>query len=263
MIGIVEKKNMSVFKKAIGLCIALTALVACGEKKVSDSKNLTMLTAADNPPFEFYQTGDDTKEIVGYDIDLAKKIADYLGYTLEIKDVDFSGIIPGLMHGRADFAMAGISATDERKKNVDFSDPYYSANNFILTKSGSDFVQRTKYENNQVGVQLGSTQEEFAKLWVGSRPGVKIISLNKLGDIVQEVLAGRLDGAIMEETPANAYMNSSENKLAIFPLQGNQDGASAIAFPKGSAKRDEFNQALQALKDSGFMDELAKKWLKK
>ena len=97
-------------------------------------RKLVMVTSADYPPYEFRNTATGNNEIIGFDVDIAKYITKELGYQLEIRDTDFSGIIPALQSKRADFAMAGMTPTAERKKNVDFSNIYYEAKNTIVTK---------------------------------------------------------------------------------------------------------------------------------
>ena len=97
-------------------------------------RKLVMVTSADYPPYEFRNTATGNNKIIGFDVDIAKYITKELGYQLEIRDTDFSGIIPALQSKRADFAMAGITPTAERKKNVDFSTIYYEAKNTIVAK---------------------------------------------------------------------------------------------------------------------------------
>jgi len=254
---------MNIFYKSLRLCLALLCLTACPKKPKEVGSTLVMLTAADNPPFEYYETGGDSNKVVGYDIDLANKIAEYLGYKLEVQDVDFSGIIPGVMHGRGDFVMASLSPTAERKKSVDFSNTYYSSRDVMVTKADSDFAKRQDYTGTTVGAQLGTTQEQAAKIWIAAHPGAKLTAVNKLGDLIQEVLAGRVDAAIIEETLADAYLKNNERTLVVTPLREATGEGSAIAFPQNSPLREKFNEALQHLKKIGFMDELAAKWLKK
>ncbi len=245
------------------LCVPLV-LCGCGEdQKSSDKNTLIMLTSADSPPFEFYRTGaGGNAEIVGFDIDLAKRIGEHLGLKIEVRDSDFAGLIPALQAGRADFAMAYLSPSKERSANVDFSTGYYSAVNVIVVRKDNDFTTREKFADQKLGVQLGSTQEQFARVWVQSKPGLEVVPLNKVGDIVQELIIGRFDAAIIEETPARAYVKKYADKLEIHPLQG-KGTEYAIAFAKGSPLVGKFNQAIEHLKSSGYMDELAQKWLKK
>ena len=122
-----------------------------------------MVTSADYPPYEFRDTATGKNEIIGFDIDIAKYITKELGFELEISDTDFNGIIPALQSRRADFAMAGMTPTEERQKNVDFSDIYYEAKNTIVALKGSKLNSPEDLAGKNVGVQLGSTQEKAAK----------------------------------------------------------------------------------------------------
>lgn len=238
-------------------------LVACGEdekKQATSDKKLIMVTSGDYPPFEFFSTAEGASELVGFDIDVAKRLAEYLGYELEIRDIDYASIIPALKSGRASFAMAGINPTEERAKSVDFSQPYYFMNNVLIHRLDNDFIRRHDYEGVKITVLLGSTQEQFAKVWAESHPGVKIIPMNRTGDAIQEVIVGRADGAILDETPAMAYVHKNTTKLTVKTLEGESYG-NVIAFPKGSPLVEDFNRALAHLRDIGALDEIIKKWL--
>lgn len=224
----------------------------------NSGRKLTMVTSADYPPYEFRKTGGGAGgEIVGFDVDIAKYITRELGYELEIKDTDFSGIIPALQSGRADFAMAGMTPTAERRKNVDFSDIYYEAKNTIVTKKGANLTTLESLSGKRVGVQLGSTQEKFAKEKV---KGAKIVALNKTGDLIQEIKANRIDGAIIEDTIAKGFVaNNPTLEFNTVPSSAEEAG-SAIAFPKGSPLVQPFNNILQRMKQTGEIDALVKKW---
>jgi polar amino acid transport system substrate-binding protein len=219
-------------------------------------RKLIMVTSADYPPYEFRKTGAGG-EIVGFDVDIAKYITRELGYELEIRDTDFSGIIPALQSGRADFAMAGMTPTPERRQNVDFSDIYYEAKNTIVAKKGSNLTEITNLSGKRVGVQLGSTQEKFAKENI---KGAKIASLNRTGDLIQEIKANRIDAAIIEDTIARGFIaNNPDLEFNAIPSSPEEAG-SAIAFPKGSPLVQPFNSILQRMKQTGEIEALVKKW---
>ena len=219
-----------------------------------------MVISADFPPFAFFDTNKTPPKIVGFDIDIAKRIGDYLGYEIEVKDVEFSVLIPSLQSGRADFAMSGITPTEERAKSVAFSQPYYFMNNMLVHKQDNDFVSREDFEGKRVAATLGTTQEEFAKSWAAEHPGVTIVILNRANDAIQELLSGRVDGVILDETPAGAFVSKNSKLLTMQNLEG-ESFASAIAFPKNSKHVDEFNRALNHLNETGELDEIIKKWL--
>jgi ABC-type amino acid transport substrate-binding protein len=221
----------------------------------SGGKTLTMATSADYPPYEFIDTSSGSQEIIGFDVDIAKYITGKLGYQLQINNIDFNGLIPALQSNRADFVMAGMTPTAERKQNVDFSDIYFEAKNTIVSKKGSGLNNNAALNGKKVGVQLGSIQEGVAK----KIQGATVVQLNRINEIVQEIKAGRIDAAIMEDTVAQGFITANpELEFTVIPNEG--EAGSAIAFPKGSPLLAEFNPVLQEMKSSGEIEKLVNKW---
>ncbi|OLS35952.1 ABC transporter substrate-binding protein [Alkalihalophilus pseudofirmus] len=217
---------------------------------------LIMATSADYPPYESVDL--ESGEIVGFDIDIANHIAGELGYELEIQDVDFNGLIPAMEAGRADFVLAGMTPTEERKENVDFSDIYYEAQNLIVSKEDQGLSAVEDLEGLTVGVQLGSIQEGEAED-LAEEIGFNVEKRDRIPELIQELLAGRLDAILMEDTVAAGYMES-QSGLAQFEVPSEELAGSAIAFPKGSELVEPFNDKLNEMIDSGLMDELIIKW---
>lgn len=214
-----------------------------------------MATSADYPPYEFVDSSSGNQEIVGFDVDIAKAITEELGYELEIQNIDFNGLIPALQAKRADFVMAGMTPTEERKQNVDFSDIYYEAQNTIVTVKGSGLTTAASLNGKTVGVQLGSIQEGAAK----EIQGANVKPLNRINEMIQELKAGRVDALIMEDTVAEGYItNNPDLELNVIPNEG--ESGSAIAFPKGSELTPEFNRVLSEMESSGKIEELVNKW---
>jgi len=221
----------------------------------SGGKTLTMATSADYPPYEFIDTSSGSQEIIGFDVDIAKYITDKLGYQLQINNIDFNGLIPALQSKRADFVMAGMTPTAERKQNVDFSDIYFEAKNTIVSKKESGLNTTAALNGKKVGVQLGSIQEGVAK----KIQGANVVQLNRINEIVQEIKAGRIDAAIMEDTVAQGFITANPDlEFNVIPNEG--EAGSAIAFPKGSPLLAEFNPVLQEMKSSGEIEKLVNKW---
>lgn len=240
-------------------CATLAISVISGvriDRVAAQGQKLVMVTSADYPPYEFRNTATGNNEIIGFDVDIAKYITQKLGYGLEVRDTDFSGLIPALQSKRADFAMAGMTPTAERKKNVDFSDIYYEAKNTIVARKGSNFKTPESLAGKSVGVQLGSTQEKAAQKF----QNVKIKQLNRTAEIIQEVKAGRIDAAVIENTIATGFVaNNPDLEFNTIP-SSTEEAGSAIAFPKGSNLVDDFNGVLAQMKQSGEIDNLVKKW---
>ena len=221
---------------------------------------LTMITSPDYPPYEFYDTRDGKRQIVGFDIDIANYIASELGFTLKVAETDFNGLIPALQANRADFVMAGMTPTPERRKNVDFSMVYYEAKDTIVSPKDSNITQPEDLSGKKVGVQLGTIQEENAKKIAVKVPGVQIKRLNRVPQIIQEIQSRRIDAAIIEDNVARGSIQVNPNlQLHVIPSVEGASG-SAIAFPKGSPLVEPFNKVLQQMKDNGELEKLAKRW---
>ncbi|GAB4213325.1 MAG: transporter substrate-binding domain-containing protein [Synechococcales cyanobacterium] len=233
----------------------MTACSPQTDQTSSAAPVLTMATSADFPPYGYVDTSSGTEKIIGFDIDIATTIATQLGYTLEITNIDFNGLIPALLSKRADFVMAGMVPTAERKENVDFSNIYYEAKSSIVSKQGSGLSTEASLNGRKVGVQLGSVEEETAK----QISGATIIPLNSLGSIVQEIKIGRIDAAIIENTVAKAYV-SINSGLEFHTIASNGETGSAIAFPKGSELTKKFNLELQKMQSSGIIEQLINTW---
>lgn len=247
--------------RLIPLFMALLCLQSCEERQnTSQGKEhtLNLVTSADNPPFEFHRTESDNREITGFDIDLAQALATLLNANLEIKDMDFNSLIPALQAGRAEFAMAALAVTDERKKNVDFSDPYYETKIALITSAGRSFPKDSDLKDKKIGVQLGSTHEQVLKDIQKKYPTLEMTSLNRLGELVQELRAGRINAVLTEESVAKAYVGSHKD-IDYNLLQGYQ-GAFAIALPKDSIWLEKINAALKTLESNGTLEKLKEKW---
>lgn len=253
------------FKRFFPLLTLATVVTLCGCNKSHDEENqsknavLTMGTSADMPPFEFFRTGEGGPHITGFDVEVAQALGKELGLEVRIKDMDFSALIPALQAGRVDFVMASMTPTPERRKNVDFSDAYLRLPVAVISKEGVTITKTDHMKNKRVGVQFGSTHEQMLKELVKRDSSIKVASLNKLGELVQELQAGRVDGVLMETSAANSYVKSHPG-LVSNELKSQKVDFS-IAFPKGSAWREKFNSALDKDSMQKKIDELRKKWI--
>lgn len=224
----------------------------------AEKKVLKMGTSADFPPFEFVDTAKG-EDIIGFDVDLANAITKKLGYELEIQDMDFAGLIEALKSKRVDIVLSGMSATDERRKSVDFSDIYYTADQMIVYKNESALKSVEDLAGKTVGVQTGSIQEEKANE-IKKTTDIKIESRNRVPEIVQEVKAGRFDAIVLEDAIAKGYLEKNKD-LAGFTLEGDEENGFAIAFPKGNDELvAEFNKVIAEMKENGELEKLSVKW---
>lgn len=239
------------------LMMSAVLLGACSQEtegEATELKTLVMGTSADYFPYEFVDTANGDA-IVGFDIEIAETITERLGYELKIEDMDFGSLLGALNSGRVDFVMAGMTPTEERKENANFSDIYLSATNLIMTKDES--LQAIEdLSGKKIGVQTASIQENIAK---EQAPDAELVSLNKIPEIVQELNTGRIDAMVIEDTVAQKYLDQDDS-LYTFALKEDGEKGSAAAFKLDDELRDQFNEELNKMMASGEIDELVKKW---
>lgn len=217
---------------------------------------LVMGTSADFPPFEFV---DEEGNIVGFDIDIARYIADKYGYELVIKDIAFEGLIPALQAGEIDMIVAAMTITPEREEVVDFSIPYYNASQGILIRADSpDITSIEDLYGKTIGVQAGTTGEAWAEENLGEN--CTIIAYQRIYDAVTALRAGYIDALILDEPVANYYDKAAEDiKKASYVIDtGERYG---IAVREGDTELlEKINAALEELIHSEYYDTLIATW---
>jgi arginine/lysine/histidine transporter system substrate-binding protein len=246
------------------MILTLVVLAACGQgnkdgangEKTGDNKILTMATSADFAPFE---SRDPSGKVEGFDIDLANAIAKELGYKLEIKDMKFDGLIGAIQAKRVDMVLAGMSATEKRKQNVDFSTAYNHSGEMFITLKDSKIKTIDDLKGKTVGVQLGTIQEEGAKT-LQKKVDFTIKPLDNATTLIQELLSNRIQVAYMDKSVAIGYVK--EQGLAGFDDPTTSSPGMAVAFPKGSDLTDDVNKVLKDMEENGKLQELKDKWLK-
>ena len=213
-----------------------------------------MSTNAGFEPFE-YMEGDEYK---GIDIEIANKIAEKMGQTLEIHNVEFKTVITEVQSGKAQFAAAGISITDERKEQVDFSDTYFVATQSIIVLKDSDIKSRTDLEGKKVGVQEGTTGDEFCKNEDGSSD-IQVgetVRYNTGMEAVADLIKGRIDAVVIDDFPATKLVERySDNVVKLEDALTQEDYA--ITVKKGDTETLKvINEVLKEMKENGELDAL-------
>lgn len=222
---------------------------------------LVMGTSADFPPYESHQLVNGEDKIVGFDVDIAQAIADGLGVKLRIEDMKFDGLIAALQSGKIDMIVAGMTPTPERAKSVDFSDLYYNGKQVLVVKKDNNTIKSVSdLKGKKLDAQLGTTSEKAAR----SIKGATVIPIDKVSTEVMEVKTGKVDGMVVEQTVAAAYLKENPDlKMVEIPELKSEEGA-AIAVKKGDkVLLNEINKILKQLKDSGEYDKLIDKWFRK
>ena len=184
-------------------------------------------------PFEFYMTGEDGKEYeAGFEMDLARQIAEDLGVELEIADQQFNGLITALQVGEVDLVISGMTATEERRNAVDFSDTYYVGEQPFVVRE-ADVEKYKTYDDikgKMVGAQLGTIQQTILETQF---PECESLLLPKVPTLLMELLGGNIEGVICSRIVATSYMNIYDGlAFAEIPVDSNKNGV-GVAVAKG------------------------------
>ncbi|MBR7797592.1 transporter substrate-binding domain-containing protein [Agaribacter marinus] len=262
-------KQLSILFVMLGI---ISLLVACGssegdaEKEGDSSKNAdesglkdiyTVASDTSFVPFEFKEDG----EYVGFDIELIKAIADEVGFEIELETTNFDGIIPGLQTGSFDIAVAGISIKEDRKKKVDFSDPYYQSGLAIGVSSDNDSIKSMEdLEGKTIATRLGSTSATYIN------ENIKNAKASQFEQLDQAYLAvenGSADAILYDAPNVNYYIKTKGDNLKVVgDLYQAEDYGIAISKGQGELVTA-INDALATLKENGKYDEIYEKWFGK
>ena len=181
---------------AIVLCVILTLTMAgCGTKgtplkKLQKAGKLVIATSPDFPPFESL-SGDGKVE--GIEIDILEIVCKELGVTLEIQQMDFDSVLPGVQAGKYDMGVSGISVTEKRQKNVLFTEPYCLAAQAIVVKEGSPITGKADLAGKTVSVQTGTTAESFCM-----ENGYTVNAYAANNDAQSALLQGKVDAWVQQ-----------------------------------------------------------------
>lgn len=227
---------------------------ANGLEDIMNSGKIILGTSADYPPFEFHAMIDGKDEIVGFDIEIAKYIADELGLELEIKDMDFDKLLGGLSTGMLDMVVAGMNPDPDREAN--FTDIYYEANLSVIIRKDME-TEITGVEDlngKSIGVQIGTTQESIAKEDIDASE-VKSLSTNP--DIVMNLKTNKIDCAIMETPVAESFAKVNDDLMLVKDLIiDSGSGGVAIAVKEGNDEfTEKLNEILADIKSQGLIEQ--------
>ena len=239
-------------KKILALILALAmifSLAACsgggqqgGGSAIEEIKSkgkLTVGTSADYPPYEFHTEIDGVDTIVGFDIAIAKAIADDLGVELEIVDMSFDNLLMSLASGEFDMVIAAITSNEEREKAVDFSDPYLVSKNLILvkTENASKYKTIDDIKGATGGAQTGTITYDRCVQYVGE---ATTVGLSKVQDLVMELQAGKLDLLFLDYMTVLTYAEVKDDLEAVDVNIPSDAEGYQIAVQEGNKELQEY-----------------------
>ncbi|AEJ20611.1 ABC transporter substrate-binding protein [Gracilinema caldarium] len=211
--------------------------------KIQKAKTLVIGTSADYPPYEFHSLKDGKDLIVGFDIAIAQEIAKDLGVKLEIKDMQFDGLLAALQAGTIDIVISGMTPTEERKKSVDFSTTYYYAVHGVIVRAEDKEKYQTveALKNARLSAQKGTIQVGIAKTQIlglseaeAEKPSDKVKELGTIKNLILDLKNKKVDAIVAELPVATAYVNNNPDLALAAPTFTDDQGGSAIAVKKGN-----------------------------
>ena len=223
------------------LIICILLISGCSTKK----EKLILATEAGFAPYEYYDNG----KIVGIDIDIANEIAMALDMELEIKDVYFDSIISEIKTEKSNIGIAGISYTEERAREVDFSDNYMESKQVIIVRNDSNIMVPSDLTYERIAVQLGSVADSFI---TENMPAITLVREKKFLAAIEDLKDYKVDCVVMDEIPAKELISDN---MRIIPEALVTDYYGIIVKKGNTELLNKINEVIKVLKESGKIDE--------
>lgn len=228
---------------------------ASGEIQLAEDGKLHMATNAQFPPYEM-TTDDGGYE--GIDVEIATAIADKLGLELVVDDMDFSATIAAVQSGKSDMVMAGMTVLPEREENINFTEPYANAIQVIIVPEDSDIQTKDDLANDKmIGCQEGTTGYVYTS---GDYGEDHVLTYTNGAMAVQALLGGKIDAVVIDNKPAEAYVEANEGLRILDTEYSNEDYAIGIA-KDNDALLNAVNGALQELIADGTVQSIVDKYI--
>ena len=237
-------------KKIFKLLVIVLSIFLLGGCEPDTKDKLTMVTEAGFHPYEYYSNG----EITGVDVDIVKRIAEYLNLELEVKDVHFDSIISEVRSGKSDIGAAGISYTEERALQVAFTDNYITSNQIIITKVDSDITSKDTL-HGKVAVQLGTIADSYI---TDKLPDIELVRENKFLACIEDLKQNKVDAVVMDELPAK---NLIDDTMIILEEPLISDSYGMVVALDNTSLLNAANTVINKMKESGEIDAILLKHL--
>ncbi|MDR5806038.1 transporter substrate-binding domain-containing protein [Caballeronia sp. LP006] len=235
---------------SFGIAMMIAALP--GAAAAQDSNVLNVATDATFPPMEFVDKGQRT----GFDIDIMNALAKSMGKQIQWTDIDFKGLVPGLVAHRFDAAISGIYITPERAQVIDFTQSYFAGGLSALVKADSPIKTLADLNGKKVTVQVGTKSVNFLR---DNYPQVQRVEVEKNQEMFDLVGIGRADAAVTGK-PAAFQFARTRPGFRVLDKELTTE-AYGIAVRKDEPQlRDQMNAALAKIKADGTYDAIVKKW---
>ena len=241
-------------KKFMSLSLVLSIILIMFSGCLQSKKTLSVGTDATYEPFESI---DESGNYVGFDMELIKLIAAEMKMELQIQNVNWDGIIPGLINGNYDCLISAMTITEERQKQISFSDPYFSIKQVIVVKEDNDRIKTpADLAGKTVTAQIGTTGD----LYASDIKGVKMKRFDTNPQAVQELLNNNADAAVMDDLVASEII-SRNSGLKMIEINDAEVENYGIGVKKENTELlEKINKALETLRNNGKLAELTQKY---
>lgn len=239
----------------------LLAMAACGEQPQTPDDTqepavLHMATEGTFPPYEYYDNG----QLVGIDIEVAGAIAEKLGMKLETTDIAFDSIIPGVQAGKYDIGMAGVTVSEERLQQVNFSDSYATGVQVVIVKEGGKVQSLDDMADAIIGTQSGTTGFIYASSDFGDD---HVKSFTKTTDAVEALKNGQVDCVLLDNAPAEALVDANPDAgLSILETAYTVEDYAIAINKENTDLQAKINAALAELVADGTLQSIIDKYIK-
>ena len=209
-------------------------------------------TNAEFPPFEYLDKG----EVTGFDIELVNEIGKVMDADVKVVDMSFDGLLPALQMKKVDLVIAGMTATEERKKTVSFTQPYYTASQVIIVKEGNNSIKSfDDLKGKKVAVMLGFTGDTI----VSEIEGVNVERFNAAYAGIMALQADKVEAVVLDSEPAKNYVKQNPG-LVLAKADAEQEEYAIALRKNDKALLEKVEKALAEVKANGTYDALIKKY---
>lgn len=255
------KNNISRLSLLGLTAVAALTLSACGGAS-GDKADGTLTTVTDGKltvcsdiPYEPFEMLDDKNEAIGFDIDISRAVAESLDLELVVIDSSFDAITSGLFGTDCDIAASSITITDERKQNVDFSDPYYNDSLVLIAAKDAGITSVADAKGKSIGVQTATTGEEYAK-----DNGLDPIGFEDSGQQILALTAGTTVASLGNQSVLKYAIKGDDNYVVVEEIPTDENLGIIVPKGKNAEILAAVNTTLKELTDSGELEKLEAKW---
>ena len=248
------KKHLRILALAMAMVMAMFTFAGCGKEKAAEE--IVFGTNAEFPPFEFVAAKGVIGEFDGIDMAIADLIAKDNGMTAAISNMEFDSLLIALQNGQIDAVIAGMTVTEERLLEVNFSTPYYQATQVMIVKEDSGIETAADMEGKAIAVIQGYTGEICV-----SDMGFEYTSFKKGTDAVLELMNGKADVVVIDSATAGKYVADNEGLKIVEDPNAFASEEYAIAVAKENTELlEKINASIEELLEAGTVAELSDKY---